>query len=351
MALSYRLLETKSDETNASSYDSDDVSAWTLSPAANTVIIVTANSVDNTATEPPNPTISGLGLTWNTIDADVYYETTSYKKGAVWWAAVGGTPPSSGVFTVSYSGQTQRRCVTTVVEVTGADTSAFVASAGARKQQATGTSSSPSATVGAGPDSGNAIYGVCFWDSDAVSFTEGTSFTETVEVAYSGTGTAGEWDTTPADATADGSLSSSVDWGMLAFEIAAAGSVAITPSAGSVSVSTYAPTVFVGTVPIPPTAPTNASGSVNGDQITMTFTDNTSSTAQHRAYVKRSTDAVWRLDGDLAIGETTYTFNWLQQNTSYDVGVTAFDADAESAMSTDLEISSEVVRVVSGSFL
>lgn len=100
-----------------------------------------------------------------------------------------------------------------------------------------------------------------------------------------------------------------------------------------------------------PAAPTACNAVASGDSITATFTDNTSGAAQHRAYIKRTTDSTWEWSGDLDAGVTTFTFEWLTPGTAYDVGYTAFDADAESAMTTDTTTETESVRLVSGSFL
>ena len=99
-----------------------------------------------------------------------------------------------------------------------------------------------------------------------------------------------------------------------------------------------------------PKAPTAASATADGDSITATFTDNTSAGAQHRAYIKRTTDSVWTWAGDLALGVTTFTHEWLTADTSFDCGFTSFDADAESAMTTDTTTTG-TTRLVSGSFL
>jgi hypothetical protein len=369
MAFSYRILETKTDGSNLSAYDSDDVSGWTLSPAANTVIVVTAGVSETNASEPPSPTISGLGLSWTAIDNDIFF--SDRLKGAAWWAPVGGTPPSSGTYTVTY-GNTQERWESGVIEVGSADLSAFVAGAGARKAQATGTGTSPSASVGAGPDAGNAIMGVCFWDaSSSETFSPGTDFTQQGTSrgwSSSEPAEASEWDTTPADATADATLSSSTDWGMLVFEIAAGGTVA-TPGLGSLSVAGFAPTptvttegsvnVAVGSVTatgkVPsayesteaPAAPTNTAGTANGDSIAATYTDNTSGANQHRAYIKKATDSIWSFVAELDTAETAYTFEYLLENTAYDIGFTSFNAAAESPMDT-VEVSTATVIRVSG---
>jgi hypothetical protein len=371
MAFSYRVLESKVNGSNLSSYDSDDVSAWTLAPAANRVIVVSANSQRDTAGEPNSPTISGLGLSWTAIDNDVWYDTSSAgAKGAAWWAATGGTPPSSGTYTVDYGGQDQERWESEVIEVSSADLAAFIAGAGTRKAQATGTSTSPSASVGAGPTAGNAIMGICFFDArDSETFSAGTGFTEISESGFAvAERHAFEWDTTPADDTADGTLSASADWGMLVFEIAAGGTVA-TPGLGSLSVAGFAPTptvttegsvnVAVGSVTatgkVPsayesteaPAAPTNTAGTANGDSIAATYTDNTSGANQHRAYIKKATDSIWSFVAELDTAETAYTFEYLLENTAYDIGFTSFNAAAESPMDT-VEVSTATVIRVSG---
>jgi hypothetical protein len=120
-------------------------------------------------------------------------------------------------------------------------------------------------------------------------------------------------------------------------------SVTVSPGVGALTITGFVPTKLE--------APTGAAGTATGDSIAMTFTDNTGGVKQHRAYVKRSTDSIWLSDGDLAAGETSHTFNWLVQDTDYDVGVTSFDTYAESGMSTDTDILTAVVRRVSGSFL
>lgn len=133
--------------------------------------------------------------------------------------------------------------------------------------------------------------------------------------------------------------------------IAVAGSQDVTVPVGSVTITGHAPSIYTAVVPLAPAAPTNCSGSATDDTITATFTDNSGGTATHRAYIKRSTDEVWTVAGDMATSVTSFTHYWLAQNTAYDVGFTSFDSDAESAMTTDTGITTGEVQLVSGSFL
>ena len=139
--------------------------------------------------------------------------------------------------------------------------------------------------------------------------------------------------------TEPGATSVDLGWSWTTATRFAYAAIAIVPTAGAAQA---------------PAAPTAASAVASGDTITLSFTDNTSGAAQHRAYIKRATEpTLWNWDGDLEAGETSYTFNWLSSTTAYTVGITAFDADAESAMATSSTEPEETgtVRLVSGSFL
>jgi hypothetical protein len=328
MAFSYRILETKTDGANKSSYDSDDVSGWTLTPAANTVWVVTAAAAETSATEPPTPWIAGFGLTWYEIDADIFFNDR--LKGSVWWTSIGGTPPSSGVYTVGYYGNNQERWTSTVIEITGADAAEFVrkVSGTPNEAAATGTGTSPSATTPNAPTGSNAIMGVCFWDaSSSETFSAGTDFTQQgVSRGFTSSepAEASEWDTTPADGTADATLSGSTDWGMLAFEVKA--------EVSERKARVYAYELEVPTA-VAPAPPSNVQAGVFPTAIDGSFTAG-DATVQHRAYIREVGETKWRTPADLAIGETAYRFEYLEAGKSYEIGFTAFRGWLESPMAT-----------------
>ena len=138
-----------------------------------------------------------------------------------------------------------------------------------------------------------------------------------------------------------------------AIPVAPAAASSVTVPVGALVFTGKIPIAASGTVPVPPAAPTDCAAVAVGDTITMTWTDNSAGAAQHRVYIRRTVDSQWNLDGETELAEVSYTFNWLAQSVAYTVGVTSFDADAESEMDTSSTTpeATQLVRRVSGSFL
>ena len=278
----------------------------------------------------PEPTVSGCGLTWVAIRSVAYNDVGGDDKSRLTLFRALGTP-STGVLTIDFGAASQAQCGWSWSEHAGIDTGGTNGS-GAVVQSADNhveSNTTVTVTLAAFDSANNGTYG-CFGQRDGTAaWTQGTGFTELGEWAGGdtpGMSAQSEWrndNDTGVDATSD----QTADLAGIAVEIKVSGGAAKAP-----------------------TAPTAASATADGDSITATFTDNTSGAAQHRAYIKRTTDSIWDWAADLALGVTTFVHEWLVADTSYDIGFTSFDADAESAMTTDTATTG-TVRLVSGSFL
>lgn len=164
--------------------DSDGNSTATtasISPTSNNLILITISSRTAISTNPNIPTVTGLGLTWVTVNSVVWDTTSSSRKRTTIIRALGTVTP--GTLSIDFGGQNQTRAYWIVDQFTGIDTSGTNGS-GAIVQSATNKDETPLAaggtltvTLSAFSNTGNATYGGFAMDSGNGDVTAGTGFT------------------------------------------------------------------------------------------------------------------------------------------------------------------------------
>lgn len=181
------------------------VNTASVSPGANSAVIVAVVAFDATSMS-----VSGLGLTWTTKVNGFQYNGASHR---IWVFSAYGSP-SAGVLALTYNDGAFLAWV--VDNITGTVSSSPT---NANTATGSGTSTSPLATLGAFAHSSSGTWGYCVAQDSALTFTAGSGFTEILERA-------GLFDWPDAtefrdsnDTTVDGTLSGSIEWGMVALEI------------------------------------------------------------------------------------------------------------------------------------
>lgn len=152
-----------------------------ISPPANSLVILTVMSRTGISTEPNQPTVTGNGLTWVVIGSSVYYDTTSSSRKKFTSFRAMGASPSSGAATIDFAGQSQTEAVWIVDQFSNMDTSGTNGS-GAVVQSATnkedaGDGGLLTVTLGAFSSTNNATYGIFTGDSGNAN-TVGSGFAQ-----------------------------------------------------------------------------------------------------------------------------------------------------------------------------
>lgn len=210
-AISGSNLTTAGDETDGSSY-----STASVTPGANRLVLVWVASVVSAGTA-NEPTLSGNGLTYVSVATQTW--TAAPTRRITLFRAMGASP-SAGAVTIDFAAQTQLRCLWSVSEFTGVDTSGTNGS-GAVKQSATNeaTATSLTVTLAAFASTANGCAGG-FWHSTDEAATAGGGFTEIAQVQLSSV-LISEW-RADNDTTVDASAATSSIWIGVAAEVAAA---------------------------------------------------------------------------------------------------------------------------------
>jgi len=112
-AITCTVLTSNISDTDATSYTTS-----SITPTSNSLILATFTSRVGAAT-PNNPTATGNGLTWVTVDNELYDNTGSQKKLTVLRAM--GSTPSTGTITFDLAGQTQTGASWSISECSGTD--------------------------------------------------------------------------------------------------------------------------------------------------------------------------------------------------------------------------------------
>lgn len=166
MAIAGTHLTTAGNAGSGTSY-----STASISPTANALVLVAVTHTIGTGAVPNQASISGAGLTFDHVvsGASANVRTSVFR-------ALSATP-SSGALTISFSGQSQDRCIWSVSEFTGIDTGG-TNGADAIVQSVTDATTSTSGliTLAAFSSSSNATYGMFRLGSNT-AFTAGTGFT------------------------------------------------------------------------------------------------------------------------------------------------------------------------------
>lgn len=162
-----------------SAVDGTSYSTASISPVANRLYILLVKSRTYISTDPNVPSVSGCGITWNTISSIAMDNAgTSRQKGTLYWGL--NASPSSGALTFDLSGQTQQACSWVLDELTGINTTspivqsktAVVASGATAQSTITATLDSAFSSVN------NATYGAIAKGSTANVAHAGSGFTQ-----------------------------------------------------------------------------------------------------------------------------------------------------------------------------
>lgn len=205
------------DQTDASSY-----ATASISPTGSLRVIAVIASRFSSA--PNTPTATGNGITWGVN------ESATVNDGSAFWRVtqLHGTAasPSSGAITFDFGGQTQLEGLWSVFEIDDtSDPASFV-----QDISATGTSTAPSATLGAFADAGNGTYSATVCDGfsgSQVTASAADSYTILHNVTNTGQDTRliTAWKNSNDTSVTPVTLSASVPWAIIASEFGATGAV------------------------------------------------------------------------------------------------------------------------------
>ncbi len=162
-----------------------------VSPTANTLILVTVWNRTGISTDPTQPTISGNGMTWHVLQSTVYDNTSASRRRITMFYSMSASP-SSGAISIDNGGQNQTATAWSVNQITGVDTSgtdgagAIVQSAA--NQDRTGTATSLTVTLAAFSGANNATFGAFGTGGVAADTTAaGSGFTKLSSFLTAGT--------------------------------------------------------------------------------------------------------------------------------------------------------------------
>lgn len=214
-AIAYSSLTGSFSTTDATSY-----TTASITPTANALVLLTVLSVQTGG--PPVPTVTGNGLTW--VEEESNLNTTTNNRRITIFRAMGASP-STGTITIDFAGNTQARCIWSVSEYTGVDTSGTNGSGAIVQKTETsatpGNATSVTLTLSAFSDTSNMAYGA-MWLFSAEDITNGSGFTSIYENS-SGEGAQNmSTEYKLNDNTVDWSWTSNVTYGAIALEIAVA---------------------------------------------------------------------------------------------------------------------------------
>jgi hypothetical protein len=214
-ALSQNNLTNGYDEVDATSFTTASVT-----PSANALLLLTVSA--SVTGGSAAPTITGNGLTWvQVVTRQTSYGDSWDSRRITIFRAMGASP-TTGTITIDFSGITQSRCLWSLSEFTGADTSgtdgsgAIVQSGG--NDQSGGTSLT--VTLSAFSSANNMAYGaIHHWWNEATTL--GTGFSEIYDTTTSSGTTGFQTQYKLNDETVDWSWTTSVRASAIALEILA----------------------------------------------------------------------------------------------------------------------------------
>lgn len=211
MAITENPLTSDGTATDANSY-----ATASISPTAGRVVVATFLQRHGTAT-PNEPTASGNGLTYTLRGTQTRTVTgTIVIRISVFTAPA--SSPSAGAITFDCGGQTQQEAVWAVTEFAAMNTSSPLGQVAATNN---GESTTPSATLGAFSNVGNATFGAVGY-SGTSACTPGTDFNEIHEVSggQSNCRLQTQWKDSN-DTSLDWTLAATQDWVTVGLELAA----------------------------------------------------------------------------------------------------------------------------------
>lgn len=151
-----------------------------LSPASNTLLLLTVSQRTGITADPNQPTATGNGLTWVVVNS-IVFDTTSSSRRRVTVLRALGSSPSSGAVTIDCGGQTQTDIVWSVDQVNGVDLSGTNGSGAiiqsAANKDETLTASALTVTLSPFSDARNASFGGFSTGNDTDGHSAGSGFT------------------------------------------------------------------------------------------------------------------------------------------------------------------------------
>lgn len=160
---------------NRSSTDGTGFTTASGSPTANALQLLAVGSINATTASPPEPSVTGAGLTW-VLEEVSHYDTGGSNRASIWLFRAMSASPSSGALTITFTDQTQTNCEWSWMEFTGVDTSGTNGSGAIVQSVPTsGTAAGLTVTLAAFGSADNATYG-CFHHQANEDNTEGADF-------------------------------------------------------------------------------------------------------------------------------------------------------------------------------
>jgi hypothetical protein len=213
-----------------STVDSVDREDYTISPSAPTIGklgLLCVNAFDNTSTQPPPPTVTGFGTTWDLLKDQIVDNTSTDRANAAMFAGV--PTSSSGSLTVDYTlspgGNLLNALAWAYVEVTDADVSGggsgAVVTANTVGATAGAAGTAPTVNYAQAIANGNACFAVIGGQlSAAFLTTPRANWTELTDTGAGSTSIATEYRVTGASSeTAASGTITSTRWGIIAVEV------------------------------------------------------------------------------------------------------------------------------------
>jgi hypothetical protein len=216
VAVAFSNLTSGGDTTDLTSY-----STASVSPGANRLLLLGVDAyIAAGSVQPPQPTISGNGLTWVLVNS-VDHDAAGTDRGGTWLFRSMGASPSSGAITIDFGATTISACAWTLDDADGVDTSGTNGS-GAVVQSVTASANdvTVTATLAAFSDASNAGFGF-FAHEQAEGKTPGTDGVELADVTTISFCSASSQYQLATDTTCDASWTTLRRAGVVAVEVKA----------------------------------------------------------------------------------------------------------------------------------
>lgn len=197
MAIAFTQLAASPSTSNASVYATS-----SIAPTANRLLLCTVMASRGSSTDPPTPTVTGNGLTWNLVDTtegdNLFVASGTLRNRICLFYALTGGSPSSGAVTASFSA-TCTGCSIIVAE-SNADVDLATPIVQSKKGSGAGATTA-TVTLAAFGDANNATYMTTAINGAAAITHEGTEIAD-ITYATPSTQTQAQYlataDTTPA---------------------------------------------------------------------------------------------------------------------------------------------------------
>lgn len=198
-----------------------------VTPAANALLLLVVGN--SKAATPDIPTVSGAGLTWVQVATVTFSTAGSPTRRLTLFRAMGATP-ATGALTISFGGVTQTGCFWVLDQATGMSTGGTNGSAAVVQSitgtQASGVSTSFGLALAAFANTANSTY-AAFAVATNNTFTEKSGYTELADNGNADVGRLQtEWIVSSDTAPRSTQAATSRNWGGIAIELAAAGTIA-----------------------------------------------------------------------------------------------------------------------------